>query len=229
MTTVIDDLSYPVGRFSAQPPSAEVRRRAVADIGALPGHLATAVLGLNEAQLDTPYRPGGWTVRQVVHHVADSHMNAFVRLKLALTEDRPTIAAYDEKKFATLADVRKWFGEDDPWVERPNPARGAFYAEVMAESPDGWRPVFDPDQMLRSRETWVFDAHWEELAQVRCPALVVRGLDGELGRAEDQEMVRVLPHGRYAEVADAGHLVHYDQPETWLAAIEPFLDSLDDR
>ncbi|NEA90477.1 alpha/beta hydrolase [Streptomyces sp. SID7958] len=128
--------------------------------------------------------------------------------------------------FATLADVRKWFGEDDPWVERPNPARGAFYAEVMAEAPDGWRPVFDPEQMLRSRETWVYDAHWEELTQVRCPALVVRGLDGELGRAEAQEMVRVLPHGRYAEVADAGHLVHYDQPDAWRAAVEPFLDSL---
>ncbi|MEU0105039.1 alpha/beta hydrolase [Streptomyces sp. NPDC006251] len=128
--------------------------------------------------------------------------------------------------FATLADVRKWFGEDDPWVERPNPARGEFYAEVMAESPDGWRPVFEPEQMLRSRETWVYDAHWEELAQVQCPALVVRGLDGELGRAEAQEMVRVLPRGQYAEVADAGHLVHYDQPEAWRAAIEPFLDAL---
>ncbi|KOV99260.1 hydrolase [Streptomyces sp. NRRL B-1140] len=128
--------------------------------------------------------------------------------------------------FATLADVRRFFGEDDPWVERPNPARGEFYAEVMAESPDGWRPVFEPEQMLRSRETWVYDAHWEELAQVRCPALVVRGLDGELGRAEAQEMVRVLPRGQYAEVADAGHLVHYDQPEAWRAAIEPFLDSL---
>lgn len=128
--------------------------------------------------------------------------------------------------FATLADVRKWFGEDDPWVERPNPARGEFYAEVMAESPDGWRPVFEPEHMLRSRETWVYDAHWEELAQVRCPTLVVRGLDGELGRAEAQEMVRVLPHGQYAEVADAGHLVHYDQPEAWRAAIEPFLDAL---
>ena len=58
----------------------------------------------------------------------------------------------------------------------------------------------------------MYDAHWEELAQVRCPALVVRGLDGELGRAEAQEMVRVLPRGQYAEVADAGHLVHYDQP-----------------
>lgn len=128
--------------------------------------------------------------------------------------------------FATLADVRKWFGEDDPRVERPSPARGEFYAEVMAESPDGWRPVFDPEQMLRSRESWVYEAHWDELAQVRCPTLVVRGLDGALGRAEAQEMVRVLPRGQYAEVAEAGHLVHYDQPEAWLATIEPFLDSL---
>ncbi|MEW2117287.1 alpha/beta hydrolase [Streptomyces sp. NPDC005474] len=128
--------------------------------------------------------------------------------------------------FATLADVRKWFGEDDPWVERPSPARGEFYVEVMQESADGWRPVFEPEQMLKSRETWVFDAHWEELAQVQCPALVVRGLDGELGRAEAQEMVRVLPRGEYAEVVDAGHLVHYDQPSAWRAVVEPFLDGV---
>ncbi|MGW6060177.1 alpha/beta fold hydrolase [Streptomyces sp. NPDC055189] len=128
--------------------------------------------------------------------------------------------------FATLADVRKWFGEDDPWVERPNPSRGEFFAEVMTEGPDGWRPVFDRDQMLKSRETWVYDAHWEGLTQVQCPALVVRGLDGELGRAESQEMVRVLPRGAYAEVADAGHLVHYDQPEAWREAIQPFLDGV---
>ncbi|MFD6417242.1 alpha/beta fold hydrolase [Streptomyces sp. NPDC060194] len=126
--------------------------------------------------------------------------------------------------FATLADVRKWFGEDDPWVERPNPARGEFYAEVMAETSDGWRPVFSHDQMLATRATWARDAHWEELAAVRCPALVVRGIDGELGRAEAMEMVRVLPHGEYAEVPDAGHLVHYDAPDGWRAAIEPFLD-----
>ena len=78
----------------------------IADIAALPGDLATAVAGLSDEQLDTPYRPGGWTVRQVVHHVADSHMNAFIRLKLALTEDRPTVSAYDEKAFAELADMR---------------------------------------------------------------------------------------------------------------------------
>ncbi|MDK1472555.1 alpha/beta hydrolase [Streptomyces sp. 549] len=125
--------------------------------------------------------------------------------------------------FATLADVRRWFGEEDPTLERPNPSRGDFYAEVMAERSDGWRPVFSRRQMLLARETWVYDAHWEELAQVRCPALVVRGVDGELGRAEAQEMVRVLPRGSYAEVSDAGHLVHYDQPDGWRVAVEPFL------
>jgi pimeloyl-ACP methyl ester carboxylesterase len=128
--------------------------------------------------------------------------------------------------FATLADVRRWFGEDDPRLERPDPARGEFFAEVMTETPDGWRPVFDIRHMLRSREAWVYDAHWEELALVRCPALVVRGLDGELGRAEAQEMVRVLPHGEYAEVADAGHFIHYDQPAAWRAAMEPFLNAV---
>jgi pimeloyl-ACP methyl ester carboxylesterase len=128
--------------------------------------------------------------------------------------------------FATLADVRKWFGEDDPRVERPNPARGEFFAEIMAERADGWRPVFSRRQMLVSRATWVHDAHWEELAQVRCPTLVVRGLDGELGRAEAQEMVRVLPRGQYGEVSEAGHLVHYDCPSGWRTAIEPFLDGV---
>lgn len=127
--------------------------------------------------------------------------------------------------FATLADVRKWFGEDDPTLERPRASRGDFFAEVMAESPDGWRPVFCREQMLRVRETWVHDAHWEELAQVQCPTLVVRGLDGELGRAEAQEMVRVLPRGIYAEVPDAGHLVHYDQPAGWRRVVEPFLQA----
>ncbi|MBQ0988305.1 alpha/beta hydrolase [Streptomyces sp. F63] len=128
--------------------------------------------------------------------------------------------------FATLADVRKWFGEDDPGLERPRPSRGDFFAEVMAERADGWRPVFSRRAMLRARESWVHDAHWDELAQVRCPTLVVRGLDGELGRAEAQEMVRVLPRGEYAEVPDAGHLVHYDRPEGWRAVVEPFLENV---
>ncbi len=75
------------------------------DIAELPVHAGNAVAGLSPAQLDTPYRDGGWTVRQVVHHLADSHMNAFIRLKLALTENTPQIKPYDEKEWAKLADV----------------------------------------------------------------------------------------------------------------------------
>ncbi|MET9291160.1 alpha/beta hydrolase [Streptomyces sp. NPDC003077] len=128
--------------------------------------------------------------------------------------------------FATLADVRKWFGEDDPTLERPRPARGEFFAEVMAERADGWRPVFSRRQMLSARDAWVHDAHWDDLAQVRCPTVVVRGLDGELGRAEAQEMVRVLPQGAYAEIADAGHWLPWEQPEEWRRIVEPFLQAV---
>jgi len=104
--TTSTDLRYPIGTFSPVDSSPTVRRDSIAEIAALPERLAAAVSGLNDSQLDTPYRPGGWTVRQVVHHVADSHLNAFVRLKLALTEERPTVSGYDEKKFAELSDAR---------------------------------------------------------------------------------------------------------------------------
>lgn len=101
------DLRYPVGRFTLVAPSTDdVRRAALEDIAALPARMREAVDGLSDAQLDTPYRPGGWTVRQVVHHVPDSHMHAYIRLKLALTEDTPSIKPYDEKTWAELADSR---------------------------------------------------------------------------------------------------------------------------
>jgi pimeloyl-ACP methyl ester carboxylesterase len=125
--------------------------------------------------------------------------------------------------FATLADVRRWFAAEDPWAERPSPARGDFFAEAMAEGEDGWRPLHRLEHMLRSRDPWIGDAHWEELARVHCPALVVRGVDGELGRAEAQEMVRVLPRGSYAEIPDAGHLVPWEQPAAWCEAVERFV------
>jgi uncharacterized damage-inducible protein DinB len=100
------DQRYPIGVFTPVDPSPAVRQQAIAEIAAMPARLADAVEGLNDDRLDTPYRSGGWTVRQVVHHVADSHINAFVRFKLALTEERPTVAGYDEKKFAELPDAR---------------------------------------------------------------------------------------------------------------------------
>jgi hypothetical protein len=106
MTTTVD-ASYPIGRFTA--PATiypTMRTEAIEEIAALPEHLRQAVNGLTDAQLDTPYRPGGWTVRQVVHHLADSHLNAFVRLKLALTEHQPTITPYNEAEWARLVDSR---------------------------------------------------------------------------------------------------------------------------
>src|SRR5574338_1182170 len=101
------DLRYPTGRFQ-RPPflDAQARARAIEIIEGTPARLRQAVAGLNEEQLDTPYRPDGWTVRQVVHHVPDSHLNAYVRFKLALTEDEPTIKPYDEAHWARLADTK---------------------------------------------------------------------------------------------------------------------------
>ena len=104
MTT---DLRYPVGRFDpAAPVTSEMRAPAMAAIAELPARMRAAVAGLTDAQLDTPYRPGGWTVRQVVHHVADSHMNGYIRTKLTLTEPEPTIKPYDQDAWAPLPDSR---------------------------------------------------------------------------------------------------------------------------
>ncbi len=100
------DPRYPVGRFTAPSTiSPDERIDAIATLAELPEQLRNAVDGLSFAQLSTPYREGGWTLRQVVHHVADSHMNALIRVKLALTEDWPTIKPYDEKAWASLHDV----------------------------------------------------------------------------------------------------------------------------
>lgn len=99
------DPRYPIGKFQRPDEvSPEQCSMAIAVIEALPSKLREAVHGLTDAQLDTPYREGGWTVRQLVHHVADSHTNAFSRVRLALTEDWPTIFAYDEKAWAMLED-----------------------------------------------------------------------------------------------------------------------------
>jgi hypothetical protein len=103
----VSDLRYPIGPFSYDGRMTDARRaECVARIRATPAALRAAVNSLNEAQLDTPYRPGGWTVRQVVHHVPDSHINAYVRMRLALTEDTPTIKPYHEARWAELPDAR---------------------------------------------------------------------------------------------------------------------------
>lgn len=101
-----EQLRYPVGRF--EPPDThhpEMQDEWIDVIEALPKWMDVCIENLDEAQLDTPYRPGGWTVKQVIHHLADSHMNAYIRLKLALTEDSPVIKPYEEKLWAEMADV----------------------------------------------------------------------------------------------------------------------------
>lgn len=100
------DLRYPVGRFSPVVETTEVIEAAIRGIESLPAAMRAAVDGLTDQHLERPYRAGGWTIRQVVHHVADSHMNGLVRTKLALTENNPTIKPYDETAWAQLADVR---------------------------------------------------------------------------------------------------------------------------
>jgi len=105
-TPDLSALQYPTGKFSFKDDmTPEKRNNCIHDIESTPAKLREAVKGLTDEQLDTPYRPEGWRVRQVVHHIADSHINAYVRMKLALTENKPTIGTYQEKNWAKLNDV----------------------------------------------------------------------------------------------------------------------------
>ncbi|AOH56236.1 metal-dependent hydrolase [Peribacillus muralis] len=98
------DLKYPVGQFHFDGEIASMADDWIKEIGTLPSLLKEAVASMDDEQLDTAYRPGGWTVRQVVHHVADSHMNAYIRFKLALTEENPVIKPYEQGRWAELPD-----------------------------------------------------------------------------------------------------------------------------
>ena len=101
------DPRYPIGKFAfAGPPDEQQRNKFIEDIERTPAALRSAMQGLTPQQVDTPYRDGGWTVRQVAHHVPESHMNAYIRFKLALTEDEPTIKPYMEDRWARLPDVQ---------------------------------------------------------------------------------------------------------------------------
>src|SRR5471032_638675 len=106
--TDLEQLRYPVGRFERlKGPVDRAARAAHIDIiEQTPATFRSLVIGRSDGQLDTPYRPGGWTVRQVVHHVPDSHMNAYIRMKFAVTEDTPIIKPYDEAKWAELPEAK---------------------------------------------------------------------------------------------------------------------------
>lgn len=101
----MNDPRYPIGKLELpKEVTAARRQQAIAEIASTPAKMRAAATGLSESQLDTPYRDGGWTIRQVVHHVPDSHLNAFLRLKMTLTEEKPTIKTYEESQWAELAD-----------------------------------------------------------------------------------------------------------------------------
>jgi uncharacterized damage-inducible protein DinB len=105
-STATPDLRYPIGRYEPKPYSEHLKQEWLNDVKFLPQLLENAIVNLDEPEIQTPYRDGGWTVQQVVHHVADSHINAYCRFKLALTEEKPAIRPYDEKSWAQLNDVQ---------------------------------------------------------------------------------------------------------------------------
>ncbi len=143
-TAVTPDLSYPIGKFEyAGTLTAQQRADAIRDVEETPARLREAIRGLDDKQLDTPYRPGGWTVRQVVHHVPDSHLNAYVRWKLTLTEDTPTIKPYLEAEWAKLADSALPVEVSLNLLESVH-ARWVTVIEAM--QPEQWkREFFHPD------------------------------------------------------------------------------------
>ncbi len=103
---MIENLSYPIGKYQAKPFSKKQKDEWLLDLKFLPSELELAIQDLDEAQLQTPYREGGWTVHQLVHHIADSHMNAYMRFRLGLTENNPTIKTYDQDAWVLLNDVK---------------------------------------------------------------------------------------------------------------------------
>ena len=167
------DPRYPIGDY--QPPkevTPAMRQRAIDDIAALPAQFRAAIKGLNDAQLDTPYREGGWTVRQVVHHVPDSHMNAYVRWKLALTEDQPTIKPYEEARWAELADTKSTPIEvslalldnlHDRWVRLLRSVKDSDFARTFRHPDHGVRTL---DWMLFLYQ-WHGKHHTAHITQLR--------------------------------------------------------------
>jgi uncharacterized damage-inducible protein DinB len=142
----MDDPRYPTGKpHRPTGPLDESQRATLIDtIAATPTALRKAVVGLDATQLDTPYRDGGWTVRQVVHHVPDSHLNAYIRFRLALTEDNPTIKPYNEAAWATLSDARTAPVEISLTMLAALHDRWVRLLRTMTDK-EFWRPLMHPE------------------------------------------------------------------------------------
>jgi uncharacterized damage-inducible protein DinB len=145
------DPRYPIGKFEMPKEiTPALRQSAIGEIGATPAKLRAAVKGLTDSQLETPYRDGGWTVRQVVHHVPDSHMNAYIRLRFALTETAPTIKPYEESAWANLEDAKNAPVDvslnlldalHERWVRLLRSLRPEDYARTLVHPEHGVRSV----------------------------------------------------------------------------------------
>lgn len=149
------DPRYPVGKFAVEGEITPSRREEwISQIAEAPGQLRAAVHGLTEAQFNTPYREGGWTVRQVTHHIPDSHLNAYVRFKLALTEDNPTIKPYQEARWAELPDTRgTGIGVSLMLLEALH-RRWVVLLRAMGEA-DWSRTFFHPEHQKALRLDWI--------------------------------------------------------------------------
>ena len=143
-----DDLRYPTGKFTFDPDiTPDKRAKSIAAIREAPALMRAAVQGLSDAQVDTPYREGGWTPRQIAHHVAESHMNAYIRFKLAITESNPTIKPYDENLWAKTPDVA-----------REPAATSVALLEAMRPE-DFARTVFHPEHKRELSLDWMLQLY----------------------------------------------------------------------
>lgn len=156
----MENLQYPIGKFVYDANVTPQKRAAcLHDIEALPRELRRAVSGLGAAQLDTPYRDGGWTVRQVAHHLADSHMNAYVRCKLAVTEDSPSITPYDQKAWAATSDVMGM--EIEPSLALLDGLHARWAALLRSLSPADFQRTFNhPEGGLQTLDRQLQNYAW---------------------------------------------------------------------
>jgi len=168
------DLRFPVGKF-VRPDSLtpEQRRAAIRTLAEAPARLRAALKGLSDEQLDTPYRPGGWSVRQVVHHLPDSHMNALTRFKLGLTEDLPTIKPYDEARWAELEDGKSGLVEESIRLLEALHARWVYLLERLKPA-DFSRQINHPEwknpmslDMLLAMYEWHSRHHVAHITELR--------------------------------------------------------------
>ncbi len=169
----MDALRYPIGPHdSSWDATAATRQLRIADLAEAPARLAAAVDGLTADQLDTPHRPGGRTVRQVVHHVPDSHMNAYIRCKPALTEEAPTVRPYDQDAWSTLPDYRAtpvaaslllMRSLHERWVVLPRSLEPAAFSRTLHHPADGVMPL---DQLV-GRYAWHGKHHVAHITALR--------------------------------------------------------------